>query len=44
MEEFFNGLVERTLYYEQFESFRNTHISRPFQDMPVTEPELKYPA
>jgi len=44
MEEFFNGLVERTLYYEQFESFRNTHISSQFQDMSVTEPELKYPA
>lgn len=33
MEEIFKGLVERAQYYEQFESFRNTDISRKFGDI-----------
>jgi hypothetical protein len=42
MEEIFKGLIERTQYYEQFESYRNIDPSGYFGDMPVLK--LKAPA
>jgi hypothetical protein len=40
MEEIFKGLVERAQYYEQFESFRNTDISKQFGDIAEMNMEL----
>lgn len=41
MEEIFKGLVERTQYYEQFESFRNTDVSGQFGDIPGMHLKIK---
>ncbi|HWQ49034.1 MAG TPA: hypothetical protein VN414_08830 [Methanosarcina sp.] len=42
MEEIYKGLIERSQYYEQFESYRNVNPSVHFGDMSVLK--LKAPA
>jgi hypothetical protein len=39
MEEFFKGLAERARYYEQFESFRASYVSRQLSEIPEAIPE-----
>jgi hypothetical protein len=43
MEEIFKGLVERSRYYEQFESFRNTGISGQLGDISGMNLKMKVP-
>jgi hypothetical protein len=43
MEEIFKGLVERAQYYEQFESFRNTHLSGQFGNVQIIDLKMKAP-
>lgn len=43
MEEIFKGLVERALYYEQFESFRSTSVSGQFGNAQFLSLKVKAP-